>query len=313
MSNIAIILPAYNEELTIEGTIADFYRELPDATFIIINNASTDDTATVAQRTLDRLCANGRIINEQRPGKGNAVRSGFKAENADIYIIADADMTYPAKHVHQLIRPILENKADMVVGDRISEGRYKQENKRHLHNFGNQLVCWLVNNIFKADLNDIMSGYRALSKNFIHNYPILVEGFQIETDMTLHALDKRFRVLEIPVEYRDRPEGSSSKLSTFKDGTRVLLTIVEIFRHYRPLLFFGTTSILLILLTVIAGIPVINDWIEHRYIYHVPLAILSSGLGLLATLSLALGLILDSMAHQQRMNYERDINSQHYD
>jgi glycosyltransferase involved in cell wall biosynthesis len=310
MSSIAVVLPAYNEELTIADTILDFHRELPDAMIIVVNNASSDDTAVVARRTITESSVNGMVIDEPRAGKANAVRIGLRAFNADIYIMADADLTYPAKHVHELIKPIKEGMADMVVGDRLSHGRYREENKRQFHNLGNNLVCTLVNKLFKADLKDIMSGYRAFSRRFTQNYPILVEGFQLETDMTLHALDKRFRIVEIPVEYRDRPAGSSSKLHTFRDGARVLTTILDIFRHYRPLLFFGMIAFLLLVSALGFSVPVMNDWIRHKYIYHVPLAILSSALVLLSTLAMSVGLILDSIAYQHRMDYEQNINKQ---
>jgi len=313
MSNVAIILPAYNEELTIRDTIVDFHRELPEAMLIVVNNASTDNTAAVAQQTLESLSARGKVIQEPRPGKANAVRTGLKAVDAEIYVMVDADLTYPAKHVHDLIKPVQENDADLVVGDRISGGHYQAENKRQFHNFGNRLICNLVNRLFHARQNDILSGYRVLSRRFARNYPILVEGFQLETDMTLHALDKRFRVTEIPIDYRDRPAGSSSKLHTFKDGARVMVTLIDIFRHYRPLLFFGTISFSLILCALVASVPVIRDWLQYRYIYHVPLAILSTGISLLAMLSLNLGLVLDSIAYQNRMNFERDLNTQCYE
>jgi glycosyltransferase involved in cell wall biosynthesis len=309
-SSVAIILPAYNEELTIVDTLLDFHRELPGAMLIVVNNASTDNTAAVARDAIKKHSVRGVVIDESRAGKANAVRIGLKAFDADIYVMVDADMTYPAKHVHELIRPVEENLADMAVGDRLSHGRYREENKRQFHNFGNQVVCTLVNRLFQANLKDIMSGYRALSRRFAQNYPILVEGFQLETDMTLHALDKRFRIVEIPVEYRDRPAGSSSKLHTFRDGARVLTTILDIFRHYRPLLFFGTIALLLLVSALMFSIPVINDWIEHRYIYHVPLAILSSALVMLSTLAMSVGLILDSIAYQHRMDYEQNINTQ---
>jgi glycosyltransferase involved in cell wall biosynthesis len=275
---------------------------------VIVNNASSDNTAEEASKALIGLGARGMVVEEPRAGKGNAMRRGFNAVDADIYVMSDADMTYPASQVHTLIEPVANDEADMVVGDRISGGHYKSENKRSFHGFGNKLVCWLVNTIFKAKLTDIMSGYRVLNRAFVKNYPILVEGFQIETDMTLHALDKRFRVREISVDYRDRPDGSESKLNTFRDGARVLLTIISIFRHYRPLMFFGALSLLLILCSLVAGMPVIEDWLEHQYIYHVPLAILASGLTLLSGLSLALGIILDSIVYQHKMDFERKIN-----
>lgn len=309
-SSVAVILPAYNEELTIVDTLLDFHRELPDAMLIVVNNASTDNTATVTRDAINKYSVRGVVIEEPRAGKANAVRIGLKAFDADIYVMVDADLTYPAKHVHELIKPVQQNLADMAVGDRLSHGRYREENKRQFHNLGNQVVCTLVNRLFHANLKDIMSGYRAFSRRFAQNYPILVEGFQLETDMTLHALDKRFRIVEIPVEYRDRPAGSNSKLHTFRDGARVLTTILDIFRHYRPLLFFGTIALLLLVSALMFSIPVINDWIEHRYIYHVPLAILSSALVMLSTLAMSVGLILDSIAYQHRMDYEQNINTQ---
>ncbi len=247
------------------------------------------------------------MINEGRPGKGNAVRRAFLDIDAEIYILADADLTYPASHAHELMAPILAGEADMVVGDRHSSGHYAAENKRALHGFGNRLVRDLVNKLFRANLADIMSGYRVLNRKFVKSYPILVEGFEIETDMTLHALDKRFRIVEIPVDYRDRPAGSFSKLNTLRDGVRVLNTIGNILRYYRPLVFFGGAAILLALLGLLAGIPVIDEWIRERYISHVPLAILASGLGVVAVVLAAIGLILDSITHQDKRNFERDM------
>jgi glycosyltransferase involved in cell wall biosynthesis len=304
---IAVILPAYNEEQTVAATIEDFHNYLPDAHIWVINNRSNDATEQVSVDTLTRLGCVGGVINERRPGKGNAVRRAFLDIDADIYILADADITYPAAQAHQLMAPIIAGEADMVVGDRHSAGRYAAENKRALHGFGNRLVRDLVNKLFRANLADIMSGYRVFNRRFVKSYPILVEGFEIETDMTLHALDKRFRIVEIPVDYRDRPAGSSSKLNTLRDGARVLNTIGNILRYYRPLVFFGGTAILFAALGLIAGIPVIEEWVRERYISHVPLAILASGLGIVAIVLAAIGLILDSITHQDKRNFERDI------
>ncbi len=305
--NIAILLPAYNEELTISKTIHAFYQQLPDALFVIINNNSTDNTVQIAEKTLQDLNANGIILHEYRQGKGNAIRCAFSKIEADIYLMVDADMSYPADKVKELIKPILLDTADMVVGDRHSSGLYQKENKRILHNFGNKLVVWLVNTFFHANLLDIMSGYRTFSRQFVKNYPILVEGFQIETDLTLHALDKRFRILEIPIEYKDRPDGSVSKLNTFSDGTKVIFTIFQILRYYRPLLFFSSIAFIFCLFGLLAAVPVFQDWIEYKYIYHVPLAILSVGLELLAFMLLSVGLILDSITRQHRFSYEKDL------
>jgi glycosyltransferase involved in cell wall biosynthesis len=307
MKTIAVILPAYNEEQTVAATIEDFHNYLPDAHIWVINNRSNDATEQVSVDTLARLGCMGGVINERRPGKGNAVRRAFLDIDADIYILADADMTYPAAQAHQLMAPIIAGEADMVVGDRHSAGHYAAENKRALHGFGNRLVRDLVNKLFRANLADIMSGYRVFNRRFVKSYPILVEGFEIETDMTLHALDKRFRIVEIPVDYRDRPAGSFSKLNTLRDGARVLNTIGNILRYYRPLVFFGGTAILFATLGLIAGIPVIEEWVRERYISHVPLAILATGLGIVAIVLAAIGLILDSITHQDKRNFERDI------
>lgn len=309
MIKIAVILPAYNEELTIKNTIEAFNKALPEADIWVVNNRLSDQTECIALKTFESLNCGGGVINESRPGKGNAVRRAFLDINVDIYVLADADMTYPAEQVHELIAPVISGLADMVVGDRHTSGHYAVENKRALHGFGNELVRNLVNILFRADLADIMSGYRVFNRRFVKSYPIVVEGFEIETDMTLHALDKRFRIVEIPVEYRDRPEGSFSKLNTIHDGFRVLSIIGNILRYYRPLVFFGGLAILLGLLGVLAGIPVIDDWIRFRYIYHVPLTILAMGLGIIGIVFAAIGLILDSIIHLDKRSFERGLLS----
>ncbi len=304
---IAIILPAYNEELTIRETICAFHFSIPEAALYVVNNRSSDNTEAIARATLFDLGCKGAVINEWRRGKGNAIRRAFHDIEADIYVLADADLTYPADRVRDLIQPIIEGWADMVVGDRHSAGHYAVENKRHLHNFGNKLVQWLVNILFDSALIDIMSGYRTFSRSFVKSYPILVEGFEIETDMTLHALDKRFQIVEIPIEYKDRPAESVSKLNTYRDGARVIFTIAQILRHYRPLRFFGGLSGLLAVTSLIVAIPVFQDWLLERYIHHVPLAILASGIAILSSMMLSIGLILDSIADQNRRNFELDL------
>ncbi len=305
--NMAVILPAYNEEQTIEGTIRAFHASLPEASIWVINNRSVDATESVARATLSDLNCLGGVLNEPRKGKGNAVRRAFLEINADIYILSDADLTYPAERARDLIIPIIQNQADMVVGDRQSAGHYAKENKRALHGFGNRLVRDLVNYLFKAELVDIMSGYRVFSRNFVKSYPILVEGFEIETDMTLHALDKRFRIVEMSVEYKDRPEGSYSKLNTFTDGAKVLFTIFSVMRHYRPLMFFTGASVLFALAGFLVAIPVFDDWVREQFIRHLPLAILATGLEIIAVLLLAIGLILDSITEQNKRNFEREL------
>ncbi len=307
MIKIAVVLPAYNEEQTISATIEDFYAHLPEAEIWVINNRSSDETECLARNTLLRLGCKGNVLNEKRSGKGNAVRRAFLDIDADIYVLADADMTYPASQVQKLMAPILGGEADMVVGDRHSAGHYASENKRVLHGFGNRLVRDLVNKLFHTNLADIMSGYRVFNRRFVKNYPIIVEGFEIETDMTLHALDKRFRIIEIPVEYRDRPPGSFSKLNTLRDGARVLNTIGNILRYYRPLIFFGGAATLFALLGLIAGMPVIDEWVSDQYISHVPLAVLATGLEISAIIFVAIGLILDSVTNQDKRNFERQL------
>lgn len=304
---IAVILPAYNEEITIAQTIKSFYDQLPEACIYVVNNNSKDNTEACARDAFNELNCSGEILNEPTQGKGNALRHAFMAVDADIYVLADADMTYPAEEVGKLVKPVFENKADMVVGDRHANGNYQKENKRKFHSFGNKLVQSLVNVLFKLELSDIMSGYRVFSRRFIKNYPILVEGFQIETDMTLFAAHNRFRIMEIPIKYRDRPEGSISKLNTLSDGVRVLFTISQILRHYKPLTFFSGISILFALMGLAAAIPAVNDWVLHRYVYHVPLAILATGLEIVAVVTMGIGMTLDSIVHFKCLEFERTL------
>lgn len=301
---VAVILPAFNEEATIAETVIAFGHALPEAAIYVVNNNSSDRTRELAIAALATLGNAGDVIDEPRQGKGNALRRAFHDIDADVYLLADADLTYPADRARDLIAPILDGKADMVVGDRHSAGCYSRENRRVFHGIGNRLVQILVNALFKASLTDIMSGYRALSRNFVKMYPIMVEGFQIETDMTLHALYRRSRICEIPIEYKARPVGSESKLRTFSDGARVLFAITQILRFYRPLLFFSGAASLFVLAGLLASIPVFKDWFAAGYIYHVPLAILASALELVAILMVSVGLILDSVAYHDRLKYE---------
>jgi glycosyltransferase involved in cell wall biosynthesis len=307
---VAVVLPAYNEELTIEAVIGAFHQALPRAQIWVINNRSSDRTQERATLAIARLACQGGVINESRPGKGHAMRRAFMDIDADVYVLADADMTYPANEVHALLRPVLAGEADMVVGDRHSSGGYAAENKRIFHSFGNQLVRDLVNLIFKSHLKDIMSGYRVLTRRFVKNYPILVSGFEIETDMTMHALDKRFRIVEVPVRYLDRPQGSVSKLNTVRDGLRVLFMIGNIMRYYRPMLFFGGAALFMAVLGLAAGAPVIIEWLRYHYIFRVPLAILATGTEIVAFVLASIALVLDSITHQDRRNFERQLLSQ---
>lgn len=304
---IAIVIPAYNEEKTIRGVIHDFHRILPEAELYVIDNNSNDRTYQIAEETLAQVGASGRVIQERRQGKANAIRRAFAEIDADIYVMTDADLTYPAKEAEILIQPVIRDEAEMVVGDRISNGRYHHENKRPFHGFGNALVARIINVIFNSKLNDIMSGYRVFSRKFVKTYPILVEGFELETDLTLHALDKKFRITEIPITYQDRPEGSFSKLNTFSDGFRVLWNIFRIFKDYRPLFFFGSLAVLFALGGIAAGIPVVFEYLETRFITRVPLAILATGLMIVALVTFAIGTILDTVVKIHRFNYELEL------
>jgi glycosyltransferase involved in cell wall biosynthesis len=307
---VAIILPAFNEEATIGDTIRSFAAQLPDACIWVVDNNSRDATAQVACETIATLRLSGGVLEEPAQGKGNAVRRAFREVEADIYVLADADLTYPADQVRELIAPVEAGLAEMAVGDRLSGGHYQRENKRRFHGFGNRLVRWLVNWTFNATLVDIMSGYRALSRRFVKTYPILVAGFEIETDMTLHALDKRLAIREVPIRYRDRPPGSMSKLNTFRDGARVIFTITSVLRCYRPLLFFMTTATVVASAGLLAAVPVMQDWFRERYIHHVPLAILATGLEIVAIVLAAVGLILDSITQQDKRRFERQLLQQ---
>lgn len=300
---IAVLLPCYNEELTIGKVIDDFKRELPEADIYVYDNNSKDKTSEVALR-------HGAIVKkEYRQGKGNVVRSMFRDIDADCYIMADGDDTYPAEFVHKLIEPIKNGEANMVIGDRLSNGTYRSENKRAFHNLGNNMVRNLINKLFSSNLNDIMTGYRAFDREFVKGMPVLSPGFEIETEMSIHALDKKFLIKEIPIDYRDRPEGSVSKLNTVSDGIKVMKTIFLLFKDYKPLAFFGIWTILFLLLGLLVGIPVIVEFIKTTYITKVPSAILAVGLIILSTLSLTCGIILDTIVKQNRQMYELTLNA----
>jgi len=303
---VAILVPCYNEELTIEKVIKDFKRELPDCDIYVYDNNSKDNTHKIANE-------NGAIVKkEYRQGKGNVVRSMFMDIDADCYVMVDGDDTYPAEFVHALIEPIKNKEANMVIGDRLSNGTYKNENKRIFHNFGNTLVRVLINKLFSSNINDIMTGYRSFDKEFVKSMPILSGGFEIETEMSIHALDKKFLIKEIPIIYRDRPEGSFSKLNTINDGMRVLKTILTLFKDYKPMGFFTFWSMLFLLLGLATGFPVIYEFIKTSYITKVPSAILAVGLVLLSTLSLGCGLILDTVVKQNKRLYELRLNEIKY-
>jgi len=303
-ASIAVVLPAYNEAITLADTLRAFHAALPEAQIWVVDNASTDDTARIARETLAALGAQGGVLSEMRKGKANAVRRAFLDIEADAYLMCDADSTYPAERARETRAPVLANEAHMVVGYRHCRRHFASRKHTPTPAGAPAARPFLVNRLFRAKLVDILSGYRAFSRRFVKTYPIIVEGFEIETDLTLHALDKRFRVRELPVEYRDRPAGSASKLNTYRDGARVLWVILQLFRYYRPLLFFGWLSLLMLVFAFAASIPVFADWFRYHYIYHVPLAILAAASVVVSTVLVAIGLILDGMAHENRRRFE---------
>lgn len=301
MEKIAVLIPCYNEELTIEKVIKDFKTELPDADIYVYNNNSKDKTEEIAKK-------NGAIvINEYKQGKGNVVRSQFRDIEADLYVMVDGDDTYPAEFVHELIKPVRDGICDMAIGDRLSNGTYKRENKRHFHEFGNNLVKKSINILFNTNLKDIMTGYRVFNKRFVKNMPVLSPKFEIETEMSLYALDKKYIIKEIPIVYRDRPEGSTSKLDTVGDGIKVVKTIVRMFKDYKPFKFFGIIALVLLILGLIVGTPVLIEFFRDRYITKVPSAILAIGFILLSAISLQSGIILNTITRQHRENYELNL------
>lgn len=299
---IAILIPCYNEEKTIQKVILDFQKELPDAKIYIYNNNSTDNTLEILNSI------NGITIkNEYNQGKGNVIRRMFREIDADIYVMVDGDDTYPASEVHKLILPIVEEKADMTVGDRLSNGTYQSENKRKFHEVGNQLVRKSINLLFKSNLKDIMSGYRAFNKTFVKNIPILSSKFEVETEMTLSALDKKFMIKEIPITYKDRPEGSFSKLNTIEDGMKVAKTILKMYKDYRPRKFFFSIALLLLVMGLICGVPVLIEFAKTHYITKLPSAVLATGFVMLSAISLQCGVILDTIVKANKERYELNL------
>jgi len=301
--NTAVIIPAYNEAGTIKEVITAFHAQLPDAKIYIIDNNSSDATGRIARETLQSLGARGQVLFERKQGKAHAIKKAFFEINADYYVMVDADMTYDAKDVHELLRVVTERGVDMAVGDRHAHGHYREETKRVFHNFGNNLVKWLIRFLFSGQLNDILSGYRAFNKKFVKNFPILSSDFAIESELTLHALDKGFTVEEIPIAYRDRPQGSVSKLNTYVDGIKIIKLIVDIFKDYRPLAFFSGIALLFFVAGTAIGLPVILEFVDHRYIYKVPSAILASGLMIFSIIFFSIGVTLDTVVNKERFMY----------
>lgn len=295
---VAVLIPCYNEAVTIGKVIDDFKRVLPDADIYVYDNNSKDDTAAIAED-------HGAIVRtEPRQGKGNVVRQMFREIDADYYIMVDGDDTYPAEAAPRLLEPLMNDTADMTVGDRLSNGTYGEENDRAFHGFGNNLVRWLIKVIYGYAFDDVMTGYRAFNRIFVKTMPVLSEGFQIETELSIHAVDKRFRIVDVPIDYRDRPEGSYSKLSTFGDGAKVLRAIASLFKDHKPMAFFGWLALILIVLGLIAGIPVIAEYFQTGLVPRFPTAILAIALVICGALSFTAGIILDTVAKTGRKQWE---------
>jgi len=302
MNKIAILIPCYNEEITVQKVVNDFKKELPSAEIYVYDNNSSDNTAQLASEA-------GAIVRKcYQQGKGYVVRNMFNEIEADCYVLVDGDDTYPASQVHKLIDGVLNEKVDMVIGDRLSNGTYANENKRGFHNFGNNLVRALINNLFHSNINDIMTGYRAYSRKFVKCVPIMSNGFQIETEMSVFSVVYGLNIKEIPIIYRDRPVGSDSKLNTFSDGFKVLLTLFNLFKDYRPLLFFSITGLIFFILSLLIGVPVVNEFYHTGFILKMPSAILAASLMVIAILNLAIGLIMDAIKNQSIFNFKQRVN-----
>lgn len=301
MKRIAILIPCYNESATIKKVVEDFKAVLPEATIYVYDNNSTDGTAEIAS-------AAGAIVkHEYRQGKGNVIRSMFRDIEAECYLMIDGDDTYPAEHAKMMVDLVLNKGVDMVIGNRLST-TYFTENKRRFHNLGNRTVRFFINKLFGNEIKDIMTGYRAFSRLFVKSFPVLSKGFEIETEMTIHAVDKNFLLEEVPVLYRDRPEGSVSKLNTISDGMKVLRTIVTLFREYRPFTFFSVIAIVLWGLAFGLFAPVFVDYLHTGFVLRFPTLIVSGVMAILGMLLWVCGIILDVIVKKHRQLYELLLN-----
>lgn len=297
MDKIAVLIPCYNEEKTIEKVVKDAKQALPEAVIYVYNNNSTDKTVELAQK------AGAVVRNEYKQGKGNVIRRMFQEVDAQCYVMVDGDDTYPMENAQEMTDLVLERNADMVVGDRLSS-TYFEENKRPFHNMGNSMVRVAINVLFKSDIRDIMTGYRAFSYRFVKTFPVLSKGFEIETEMTIHAVYNNMQVENVVITYRDRPEGSESKLNTYSDGLRVLRTIFRMFRQYRPFAFFGLLAVLLLFVAVGFFIPVAIEYFETGLVPKFPTLIVCGFAALAAVQSLFAGLILHNLGMKDRRDFE---------
>lgn len=297
MERIAVLIPCYNEAQTIEKVVTDWKRELPEAAIYVYDNNSSDETAAIAEK------AGAVVRHEYMQGKGNVIRRMFREIDAEAYIMVDGDDTYPAEYGRQMVDEVLIKNVDMVVGDRLSS-TYFNENKRPFHNFGNSLVRASINRLFASDIRDIMTGYRAFSYLFVKSFPVLSQGFEIETEMTIHAVHNNMSISNVVIEYRDRPEGSESKLNTYVDGAKVLRTIFRLYKNYKPLGFFSLLSGILLLISFIMFVPILVKFVHTGLVPNFPTLIVSGFIALTAIISLFVGLILSTMVEKGRQEYE---------
>ena len=297
MDKIAVLIPCYNEAVTIRKVVRDFREALPESTIYVYDNNSTDDTARIAAE------AGAIVRHEYQQGKGNVIRRMFREIDAECYVMTDGDDTYPAEYAPAMVRRVLDRKVDMVVGDRLSS-TYFEENKRPFHNFGNSLVRWSINTLFKSSIKDIMTGYRAFSYAFVKSFPVLSKGFEIETEMSIHAVDKNLLVENEIIGYRDRPEGSESKLNTYSDGFKVLLTILRLFRTYKPTAFFGSIALVLAVVSVGFFLPVLAEYFRTGLVPNFPTLIVCGFVMIAAIQSFFSGLILENIKQKNRQDFE---------
>ena len=297
MEKIAVLIPCYNESQTVEKVVTDWKKELPEATIYVYDNNSTDNTAEIATK------AGAVVRHEYQQGKGNVIRRMFREIDAECYIMIDGDDTYPAEFGRAMVEKVLDRGVDMVVGDRLSS-TYFEENKRPFHNFGNSLVRGTINRLFKSNIRDIMTGYRAFSYQFVKTFPVLSKGFEIETEMSIHAVEKNMLVENVIIEYRDRPEGSESKLNTYSDGMKVLATIVRLYKNYKPFRFFGALALLLVIISALMFAPVLITYVKTGLVPNFPTLIVSGFVALAAIQSFFAGMILTTLVEKDRQDFE---------
>ena len=297
MEKIAVLIPCYNEEKTIKKVVRDWKKELPEATIYVYNNNSTDRTAEIAKE------AGAVVRDEYQQGKGNVIRRMFREIDAQCYVMIDGDDTYPAEFGREMVDKVLERKVDMVVGDRLSS-TYFEENKRPFHNFGNSLVRGTINRLFRSNIRDIMTGYRAFSYQFVKTFPVLSKGFEIETEMSIHAVDKNMLVENVIIDYRDRPDGSESKLNTYSDGAKVLKTIMGLYKNYKPMQFFGLLAAILMIIALAMFMPVFVVYLKTGLVPNFPTLIVSGFIAMAALQSFFAGLVLSTIVQKDRQLFE---------